>query len=174
MLTFIGTLIPMAEKMVDGYCNHSFGTPTIGTWLFDGNGKSTLFLPPTYYPMIGISAGSVDSSAITANLKVYDQYLKLTTGNFISGEKNVTIYGSYGYTSIPKDVEYVTAQITSNVLANMVKQNVVPDLMVAMVGNNTQGAGGINQLFAAPNVFPETLRQLLEPYRVNWVDIGGK
>ena len=175
MFAFIGTyLIPQAEKIVDGYCNHSFGTPTIGTWTFDGNGKDTLFLPPTYYPMIGVSAGSVNSSSISGNIKVYPQYLRLTSGNFLSGKKNVVIYGSHGYTAIPDDVAYVIAQIAANALTGMVKQNVLPDLMMAMVGNSPQGVGGIGQLFSAPNIFPDPLKIQLDPYRVNWIEIGGK
>ena len=177
LLAFIGTyLIPAAEKIVDGYCHHNFGTPTIGTWLFDGNGKDVLFLPPTYYPMIGVSAGSVNSSAVTGNLKVYNQYLKLTSGNFLSGEQNVTIHGSHGYVTIPEDVAYVTAQLASNMLVDMVKKNIAPDAFQQVLFNGQKGGGGENiaSMFNQSLLLNNTLKELLQPYVVSWVDIGGK
>lgn len=177
LYAFIGTyLIPQAEKIVDGFCNHSFGTPTIGTWLFDGNGKNTLFLPPTYYPMIGVSAGSVNSSSISGNIKVYPQYLRLTSGNFLAGKQNVVIYGSHGYTAIPEDVTYATAQVAANMLVDMVKKNIAPDAFkqVLFSGSGQGGGENIASMFNTSMILNNALKEILLPYQVNWVDIGGK
>jgi hypothetical protein len=163
-----GTLIPAAEKFIDGYCGHSFGTPTPGTLTLDGNGKQVLFLPPKYAPMIGVSAGSVNGVAITPITAVhaFDQHLEYRNGNWTSGCKNVVLYGSYGYASMPKDISYVCAQICANVLLDMVRRRMAPDLFASVM----QGGGQVGSLWASPDVFTENLRKTLDPYVIKWID----
>ena len=166
-----GTLIPEAEKFIDSYCNHTFGTPTPGTLTLDGNGKQTLFLPPKYCPMIGITAGSIDNVAISpiTDIHVYPEHLEYYKANWNKGCKNVVVYGSYGYATVPKDVSYVCAQICANVLLDMVRRRMAPDLFSSVMAGSGQG---VSSLWASPDVFTDNLKKLLEPYRICWIDCG--
>jgi len=170
-----GTLIPAAEKAIDSYCNHPFGTSAmgyqIGTFTLDGSSKELLLLPPKYCPMIGISAGSIDSVAISpiTDIKVYDQHLIYENGIFTHGHKNVALSGSYGYATLPDDVSYVCAQLCANILLDMVRRKMAPDLFAsAMAG----GEGGFSSLFAMPNIFQPQLKSMLDKYRITWLEIG--
>ncbi len=162
-----GTLIPQASKIIDNYVGHSFGTPTVGTFTYDGSGKTTLFLPLENTPFLGVSAGSVSNVALAvANVKVHGQYLELDGGAWTQGKQNVTIYGSYGYVSLPSDIQFACAQLVANMLSDMVRRKVYPDLFMPMTANG--GDAGV--LMANPKVFTAAIKELLEPYRVMWVD----
>jgi len=171
-----GTLIPEAERMVDTYCHHAFGTPSYGTIVLDGNGKSWLPIPPEYCPLIGLSAGSVDGVGVTiANIMVYDDYVKYDGGNFTRNKQNVVFYGSFGYLNhqrvpiVPQDVAYVTAQIAANVLTDAVRRRMLPDIMQPAL----QGGGAnVGALFSHPNVFPPSLQEKLDRYKISWIDVG--
>lgn len=170
-------LIPEAEKLVDGYCNHSFGTPSYGTFTLDGSGKTSLFFPPKWTPLIGLSAGSVNGVGVTiGDIKVYDQHLRWAGSSFTAGKQNVTFYGSYGYLNknrtpiIPQDVEYVTGQICANMILDLIRRNKAPDFFATFL----EGGGGseIGPLFAQPKIFSNNLKELLDPYVIIWVDVG--
>jgi len=170
-------LVPQAEKMIDSYCNHSFGTPSYGTFSLDGIGKSVLFFPPKWTPLIGLSAGSVNSVGVTmSNIAVYDQYIRHKNGNFAQGKQNTVWYGSYGYLDkdrtpiVPKDVEYVTGQICANILLDLIRRNRAPDYFADFLAGG--GGGQIKSLFASPAIFTQNLKTILDPYVINWVDIG--
>lgn len=168
------TLIPAAENFVDAYCNHSFGTAgkgfQHGTFTFDGNGKQVLFLPPKYCPMLGIGGGSIDGTTISpiTDIHAHDQYLEYYNGNWNQGCKNVVLYGSYGYTTLPKDITYVTAQLCANILADMMRRKVAPDLFSSVMA----GGGDAGALFAMAEVFTPSLKRMLDPYKITWIDFG--
>jgi len=167
-----GTLIPKAEGMVNAYCNHAFGTPSFGTMRLDGSGRASLFLPPEYTPLIGIDAGSVDGVGITASdLVCYEQFIRYDGGIFPSGKKNVVLYGSFGYAELPHDIQYVTAQLCANVILDMIRRNMSPELFrQAMLSR--QGSDPVPSLWASPNIFSSELKRMLFPYKIAWVDIG--
>ncbi len=157
-------LIPQADKRIDSFCNHSFGTPTIGTWSLDGTGNSVLFMPTERCPVIGISAGSINSSAVTvSSIKVHDQYLQLDGGVWSEGKKNVTLAGSYGYASFPNDVGWVSAQICANILLDMVRKKVLPDLI-------QREEGGV--IITSTKSFNKEIQETLEPYVFTEVSTG--
>lgn len=165
-----GTLIPQASKIIDQYCGHDFGTPTLGTFTYDGSGKTVLFLRPEHTPFLGLSAGTVESAAITvANVKVHDQFLQFNDGShWTTGEMNCVFYGSHGYASMPKDIEFVCAALCANILNDMVRRKVYPDIFMAIA----QAGGDAGALMASPQVFTKALREMLESYRIMWVDLG--
>lgn len=173
-----GTLIPSAERFIDGYVNHSFGTPSFGTLNLDGSGKRTLWMPPPHAPMIGISGGSIDSvGLILSDLAIYDQYIRYSS-NFPHGRQNVVLFGSWGYLDkdrepiVPADISNVCAQLCSNMILDMVRRNMAPDLFQAiMAGGDTAGAG-IRTLWAQPAILTAPLKDLLDDYRILWVDVG--
>ncbi len=157
-------LIPQADKRIDSFCHHSFGTPTIGTWSLDGTGNSVLFMPTERCPVIGISGGSIDSLAVTvSSIKVHDQYLQLDGGVWSKGKKNVTLAGSYGYAVFPEDVGAVSAQICSNMLIEMVRRKVLPDLI------QREEAGVI---VTSTKAFNKEIQEALEPYVYTEVSFG--
>jgi hypothetical protein len=165
----VGTLIPQASKIIDNYVGHSFGTPSVGTFTYDGSGKTVLFLPLENTPFIGLTAGSVSNAGLTvANVKVHDQYLELDGGAFTKGKKNVTIFGSYGYVTLPNDIQFVCAQLAANVLVDMVRRKVYPDAFLAMAGSG----GDAQALMASPTTFTKALKEQLDGYRVLWIDVG--
>lgn len=175
-----GTLIPQAEGIIDRYTGHQFGTPSLGTFVLDGSGKSILFFPTKWTPLIGLSAGSVDGVGLTmTQIKVYDQYIRYNNGNFTQGKQNCVFYGSYGYLDkngspiVPDSVKYICAQLCANVLLDMVRRNVAPDLFRQILLTRTaEGERGIGSLWASPHIFTEELKNMLNEYRIVWADIG--
>jgi len=155
-------IIPPAQKIVDGYCNHNFNNNS-GTVTLDGNGKGVLTIPPPYVPIISAGTVTVDDSDVTSNIKTYDTYLAYDGGTFTEDEQNVVITLSYGYSSVPADVEYVTAQLCANMLAELVRKKMLPDT-VAQVLNAAAGSGA---MFSSPRVFTKELKEMLNPYRIS-------
>lgn len=176
----VGTLIPQAESLIDRYVGHPFGTPSLGTFVLDGDGRSTLFFPAKWTPLIGLGAGSVNGVGIAiGDVKVYDQYVRWDGGSFTSGKQNVVFYGSYGYLDknrtpiVPDSVKYVCAQLCSNVILDMVRRNMSPDLFRSILLSRTsEGEKGIGALWAAPTIFHDELKTMLDDYRIHWVDLG--
>lgn len=173
-------LIPSAEKTVDGYCNRPFGTPSYGTFNLDGAGKSWLPFPPKWTPLIGFSGGSVDSVGVDlSNIKVYDTYIRRDGSSFPDGKQNVVLYGSYGFLDkdgvaiVPPDVRVVTATLCANVLNDMIRRNVSPEIFRNLVYRQyQQNTEELTSLFVLPMLFSQDLKNRLDPYRVTWVDIG--
>ena len=170
-----GTLIPSAERFIDGYVNHSFGTPSLGTIVLDGGGIQTVWVPPKHTPLLGIASGSIDSLSITpSDLYIYDQYIR-RDANFPHGKQNIVLYGSWGYKDagtipiVPADIQMVCAQLCSNVLLDMVRKNMAPDLFAAIMAG---GGGGLASLWAAPAILTPPLKDILSDYRILWIDVG--
>ena len=166
--------------MIDRYIGHQFGTPSLGIFTLDGSGKSVLFFPPKWTPLIGLSAGSVDGvGLVMGGVKVYDQYIRYENGSFTEGKKNCVFYGSYGYLDkngapiVPDSIKYVCAQLCANVLLDMVRRNVAPELFKQILLTRTaEGGMGVGSLWASPQVFTEELKNMLEGYRITWAEIG--
>lgn len=173
-----GTLIPSAERFIDGYVNHSFGTPSFGTIVLDGSGKSTIFMKPPHAPMLGIGVGSVDSVAINvSDLYVYDQHVRFES-NFPLGKQNVVFYGSWGYKDkgtipiVPADIQNVCAQLCSNMVLDMVRRNMAPDLFQSLMAGGDVSGAGLRTLWAQPVILTPGLKDILDDYRILWVDFG--
>ena len=168
--SFLGTVIIEASRMIDSYCQRTFGSATIGTWSLDGNGKAVLFLPSEITPMIGISAGTVSNTVIpTSAIKIHNQYLELDGYTWTKGKKNVTLAGSYGIlTGTPKDIEYIAAQLCANILNDMISKKLYPQ----MYTQATMQGKAISAFMVQSSIFSPTLKEMIEPYRVMWVDVG--
>lgn len=173
-----GTLIPSAERFIDGYVNHAFGTPSLGTITLDGGGKPIIFLPPQFTPMIGISAGSVGGVGVsTSNLYVYDQYIRYDS-NYPIGKQNVVFYGSWGYLDkdrlpiVPADISNVCAQLAANLVLDMVRRNMAPDLFASLMAGGDSSGAGLRTLWATPAILTPPLKDILDDYRILWVDVG--
>jgi hypothetical protein len=156
-----GTLIPQAQKVIDTYVNHCFGS-CLGTFQVDGNSKKTLVLPPMFCPLINVTSVTVNSVDVTSNIKTYNNYLKYDDGTFTADEQNVQIVASFGYRSVPSDVEYVCGALCAGVLREMVRSKRVPDLLVGILETETSTALGA--IISNPRVFTKELKELLNKY----------
>ena len=162
-------LITSAQLFLDDYCNHDFSS-TLEWFKLDGNGKDFLMLPPKYSPLISITNGSLNSVALdTTKLKVHDQFVDYEGGNFTSGKLNVVFQATHGYASVPSSIEFVCASLCSNVLVDMVRKNMVPDMFMQILES---GSGGVSSLWASPSYFTPPLKDMCDKYRIHWVDLG--
>lgn len=172
-------IIPEAEGFIDSFCGHGFGTPSLGTLRLDGNGKSVLFLPRSFHPAIGFTTATVDGVDVSSNLKTYDRYIKLTSGNFTKGEQNVVLYGSYGYLNglgtpiIPPAIQGVCAELCANVITQLHRRRMLPDIMLNMIEKQPQSSGAnFQSLFSSPKILTPDLQEILAEYYVAWVEVG--
>jgi len=174
-----GTLIPQAEGFIDTFCNHGFGTPSYGTWLLDGNGKTFIPVPLARRPLIGIGSLSIGGVAQSSGIiKVHNDFVELDGGNFSTGKLNVTMYGSYGYLNgqgtpiVPQDISFVCAQLCANVINDMVRRRILPDAFMAMLKSPEATDVKYRGFFNAPHILPAALQEVLENYRVTYSDVG--
>jgi len=175
-----GTLIPSAEGIVNGYCNRSFGTPSYGTFVMDGSGKGVQFMHPHFTPLIGLSMGSIGGVGVSmSDIYVYDKYLKRQGSGFPSGKQNVVFYGSYGYLDyqrvpiVPPTIRQVTATLVANWINDMVRRNIAPEIFRNLVFRQYQtNTEELTSLFVLPMNFSQDLKNMLDPYRVTWVNLG--
>lgn len=160
-----GTLIPAAMKIIDTHCNHRFGSYS-GTFSIDGSGKKLLVMPTQYCPLISVTSITVDSVDVTADVKVYDNYVVYDDGVFTQDEQNVTVVASYGYTSVPADVGFVTAELCAGALRQALRSRMVPDLIAPALA-----AGAITDtLLSSPKIFTSELKALLEKYTIQQIE----
>ena len=168
-----GTLIPQADNFIDTFCQHQFGSLR-GTLRLDGNGKDVLWFPPGTCPILRFTAGSLDTTAITvSDLKIHKQYVEWDGGVFTEGEQNVVFDVSYGYDATPDDIAFVSAQLCSNILTDMIRRRVAPEIFMSFIGRDrAESSAGLRTLFASPDVLSPPLEHVLEKYRILWVDLG--
>jgi len=187
-----GTLIPSAERYIDSYVTrrgmfvphmegtfrhfNPHGTPAApGTITLDGSGKAVLFIPPRFCPpinfgTINIGAGTVP---VVTDVKLHTQYVDYDGGVFTEGKLNVDLIGSYGYTSVPADVEMICARLCANLLLDMVRRYQAEDVTSVAPGHTdftTMFASPA--LFASPTIFTPDMKSQLDEYRLSWVNLG--
>lgn len=179
-----GTLIPRAQDIVDNYVGHNFGSNGPGTILLDGSGKEALHIsriglvddgfgyePPKLLPvpMLSITAISFNGVAKTVtDFQIYDEIIRYENSVFDAGRQNIKIEGSWGYKSIPDDIEYVTAQICANLLTEMIRSLMLPDLITPIL----TGGGDIGILFRGPKVLTSNEKEILNRYRFREYAVG--
>lgn len=100
-------------------------------------------------------------------------------GNFQEGKQNVTFYGSYGFLDyqrtpiVPADVRVVTATLCANVINDMVRRNVAPEVFRNLVFRQyQQNTEELTSLFVLPMLFSQDLKNRLDPYKISWIDVG--
>ncbi len=116
---------------------------------------------------------TVNGSAINvADVKVSEQFIQWDGGSFsCSTPLGVHLIGSAGFGTLPTAVQYVTDQLCANILIDMVRRNVAPNVFKANLGADAPDSGYVS-MFASPRVFTKELKQILEDYRIIWVDVG--
>lgn len=171
-----GTLIPAAERIIDDYVGRREGTLRhfnphgSVSWFLDGSGKSTVWTPPKYSPTLYVGDVWINGNSMSwvspTNVKLYEQYLTVPGATFRKGDLNVKIYGTYGYIKVPKDIEYMTAQLCANVLTDVVRRRAADGVVSADFMTMA------TSLFGSPTVFTDDMRKRLSDYRIKWLDIG--
>jgi len=174
-----GTLIPQAENFIDTYCGGRDGTlrrfnSNLGTWRQDGSGKSVLFVPPKYTPLMGTPTITIDASAVSDTIiKIHDQFIQLDGASFRKAPMNVYLKGTHGYVTVPQDISYICGQLCANALLDMARRNTAEDAASAGPGRldfNTMF--GNPAIFGAPSILTSDMRNRLDAYRIKWTDLG--
>jgi len=174
-----GTLIPDAERTIDVHVGRRDGTlrhfnphgtdATPITVTLDGNAKSVLFVPPRYCPLIGLGTVTVDDNEVTiSNIKVHPQFIEYDGGHFTEGKQNIQLKGSYGYASVPSEIQLMAAQLCSNTLLNVARRRLtdgIPQSGIAVLAAS-------RALLNVPIIFTDDMREKLKSYRIKWVDLG--
>ena len=177
----LGTLIPQAMAVVDEYVSHNFQSNS-GTILLDGNGKSWLpmtregvvdtgsgYFPMEILPIPLITVDSVtDNGTAVTDYKTYHSYIKNDDGVFQTDYQNVKIIGTWGYTSVPNDIQYVTARMCANVIGEMLRMRNLPDLVKSIM----DGSGALAPLFYNPVIMTRNEKELLTKYRYKEVQMA--
>lgn len=164
--------IPFAMKIVDNYCGHNFQSNT-GTLTLDGNGRRVLMIPPPYLPVLAAGTVLMGGVNITSNVTAYDTYIAYQGGVFTedaSSRRNISATLSYGYTAIPTDIQYATAQVTANILADMIRRKLMPET-VAKAMQAQADTVIFSGMSKSVIILTNELRDLLDGYRFSCMDV---
>lgn len=114
--SLLGRLITASSRQVEAYCSRTFDIQGYSE-TYDGNASDILFLKNS--PIVSITSLSIDDESVeTDEFKVYDDYLRLTSGLFTPGELNVSVEYTAGYydpqaESPPSDIEDACIQLAA-------------------------------------------------------------
>lgn len=164
--------IPFAMKIIDNYCGHNFQSNT-GTLTLDGNGRRVLMIPPPYLPILAAGTVLMGGVNITSNVTAYDTYIAYQGGVFTedaSSRRNISATLSYGYTAIPTDIQYATAQVAANILADMVRRKLMPE-SVARAMQAQADTVIFSGMSKSVIILTNELRDLLDSYRFSCMDV---
>ena len=188
-----GTLIPKCQDIVDNYTGHNFYL-NHGTILVDGSGRETQLITgsaKTVYsnqavtgsgdpvpaqllplPLITITGVEIDGTTETiTDFQVYESYVTYEDNVFSSGRLNVEIVGTWGYGTYPHDIQYVTAQIAANCLAEMVRRRMIPDIITPVLERGQASDRVIAMILRTPLVFTQNEREMLNKYRYYSIEV---
>jgi len=179
------TLIPKSMDMVDRYCRHNF-QDNLGTIYVDGRSRETVHVtsagvvtqwPDGYpefpigllpVPLMEVTAISIDGVAQTlTNFFTYNTHVAYENCVFCVGRQNVVIVARFGYGTIPHDIQYVTAQLCTHAIADMVRMRKMSDLVTPVL----EGGGNLNMLFRSPSVLTKNEKEILNKYRYHAAEI---
>jgi len=164
--------IPLAQKIVDSYCGHNYQNNT-GTITVDGNSHNVLMIHPPYVPILSAGTVLLGGVNVTSNITAYDTYLAYKGGVFTedsSNRRNVSVTLNYGYTAVPSDIRYATAQVTANMLADMVRRKMMPDTVARAMQSNSDTVI-VSGMTKNTLVLTSELCNLLECYRYSSMDV---
>ena len=190
-----GTLILKAQDMIDNYVGHNF-YENYGTIRLDGSGKEVEHISPhglTVYsnqretdatgvlkpsrllplPLMAITGVNIDSTAQTVtDFQIYESYVAYDGNRFCKGRQNVDIIGTWGYGTYPHDIQYVTAQLCANALREMIRSEMMPDLITPILESGQGSVGGLSALFRSPRVLTQNEKDILNKYKYYKLEVG--
>ncbi len=180
------TLIPKCMDMVDNYCRHNF-QDNVGTIYVDGRSRETVHVtssgvvtqwPDGYpefpmglmpVPLMEVTGITIDTVVQTlTNFRTYNTHVAYRYGGaFNEGRQNVIIVARFGYGTIPHDIQYVTSELCSNVIVDMVRRRKLSDLVTPVL----EGGGNLNMLFRSPKVLTTNEKSIMNKYRYHAMEI---
>ena len=190
-----GTLILKAQDMIDNYVGHNF-YENYGTIRQDGSGKEVEHINPhglTVFsnqlttdatgalkpnnllplPLMAVTGITIDSTAQTVtDFQIYESYVAYDSNRFNKGRQNVDIIGTWGYGTYPHDIQYVTAQLCANALREMIRSEMMPDLITPILESGQGSVGGLSALFRSPRVLTQNEKDILNKYKYYKMEIG--
>ena len=128
---------------------------------------------PPYVPVLAVSSVQINGVEAVGNIKSYDTYLAYEGGAFTedySTRKNVQVTLTYGYAAVPSDIQYATAQVTANMLADMVRRKLLPET-VAKAMQAQADTVVITGMSKSALILTSELRDLLDNYRFSRMDV---
>jgi len=166
--------------MIDTYVGRRDGTLRTfnnyggAVFTLDGTGKDIIFLPPRYAPLRGLSGVTVNGNSVGMSaIKSYKQYVRYDGGHFSEGKQNIQFTGTYGYGTVPWDIEFICTELCSNVLLDMVRRFSAEDVAHTSPGQTdiaSMYASGA--IFHAPHIFTKDMKMRLREYKIEWIDLG--
>jgi len=189
-----GTLIPMAIDAVNNYVGHNFYL-NHGTILVDGSGKRVQLISRSAsvvysnqaetntgdpepaellpLPLIAITGLSIDGVAEDVdNVEVYQTHLASESTVFSSGRLNVEIVGTWGYGTYPEDIRYVTAQVSANILTEMIRRRMLPDVVTPVLESGNVSERVVRLLTRTPLAITRAEKNILDKYRFHNIEVG--
>ncbi len=173
-------LIPQCEGYIDAWVLRRGRAGTLRyfnphldqTITLDGNGKSVIMIPPRYGPLLGLGTVTVDGTSISmSDVGVHEFYVERDAGVFNEGVQNIQLIGSYGYVAVPEEIKYVCAQLCSNVMLDLIRRRVAPNLFQSWLLGRGESVE-IRTLFSQPVMFTPYMKEQLSRFRVTWIDVG--
>lgn len=188
-----GTLIPMAMRAIENYVGHNFYL-NHGTIRVDGSGKRTQLVvssvktvysnqavtgsgdpAPTEIlplPLITVTGVTIDGTAQTiADIEEYKSYVASETIVFNSGRSNVDIIGTWGYGTYPPDIRYVTAQVSANILTEMIRKRMMPDIITPVIERGDVSERVVSLLTRSPYVLTKAEKNILDNYKYHYLEV---
>ena len=133
--------IQQARNIIDAFCNRDFWRRE-ERYFLDGDGTATLFLDDR--PIVAVLTLKVDEDVLhPLEYRVYGDsgYIKLVKGVFYDGEKNVEVFGQFGFAIIPSEVRQACIALSIDALREMKSEL---DLTKA-TSNSTRNAVGLKR-----------------------------
>lgn len=190
-----GTLIPKCQDMIDNYVGHNF-YENHGTIRLDGSGKEVQHISPhglTVFsnqsvtdatgtlkpnkllplPLITVTGVTIDTTAKTlTDFQIYESYVAYYRNRFDTGRQNVDIIGTWGYGTYPHDIQYVTAQLSANALREMIRSEMMPDMITPILETGQGSVGALSALFRSPRVLTKNEKDILDRYKLYSLEVG--
>jgi len=167
----ITELIDAASAVCESFCGRAFGNAA-RTEVRDGNGEAELFLrvtPVTALTLITISDDFGNSDVFDSSDVRYDVdtgrmtfRMSSTQGVFTTGQQNISIVYTGGYTTIPADVQAACILVMRGIYA-MSADTGNPGMKSENIGDYSYTRQDDNDCNAL--VIPGSARALLAPYR---------
>ncbi|GAH62918.1 unnamed protein product, partial [marine sediment metagenome] len=95
------------------------------------------------------------------DFQYYNEIITYEGNVFDTGRQNIKIEGTWGYAAVPDDIRYVAAHICANLLTDMIRSRMLPDLITPIL----TGGGDIGVLFRSPKVLTTNEKEILDRYR---------
>jgi len=168
---WLATLITVASKAVENYCNREFTSQTVSNEIHDGDGEKDLFLrnfPVASITQVVITENDGDTVTITGTYFrinqrtgqiIFEPAETADYSYFPEGFQNISVTYVAGYSTIPEPVQEATVQLIAWLKSESDKD---PNLKAEKLGDWSASYGGTT---GTEGGLPQSVRRLLGAYR---------